>query len=262
MGDGAAGQHEAGAGITSAGGSCPFQAEGTLNGYPFYLRMRHGWAQLNVAHTIDDTYGGSPLLWGAGKQVPEFAADEHWADVLVDLASKLERTPEMRWEFLPIGADDADDASLKTCSFGWSATPQEAYEQMVERTIELVQRYENKVLTRAEVMAKVSPVPAVMVCEQSEAEQQAHSDAHFDRLFDPSKPEPGPLTYRPQLQVDTRVWPETDPVFVSQLTLAHKVEDRVVTPWAMDLVKEQILMADNNRREQEYLAERAAKLEK
>lgn len=241
--------------ITSAGGACPFQAEGTLNGYPFYLRMRHGWAQLNVAHTMDDTYSSSPLLWSAGKQVPEFAADAHWADVLVDLASKLERTPAMRWDFLPL---DADDADLKIGSFGWGATPEEAYQKMVERTIELAQRYEGKVLTRDEVMAKVSPVPTLMVCEQTEAEQEAHHDASIAHAFDPSKPEPEPLTYRSQLQVDTRVWPEVDPAFVSELALEHKVAGRVITPWAMDLVEEQILMADDNRREQEYLAEREA----
>lgn len=34
--------------ITSAGGMCPYQAEGTLKGHPFYFRYRHGYADLRA----------------------------------------------------------------------------------------------------------------------------------------------------------------------------------------------------------------------
>lgn len=171
--------------------------------------------------------------------------------MLVDLASKLERTTAMRWEFLPV-----DEKDLRFGSFGWGATPEEAYQQMVERTVELALRYEGETLTEAEVVAKVSPVPTIMVCEQTETEQEAHHDAEVARIFDPSRPKPAPLTYRSQEQVDVRVWPEEDPQFVSELALASRVGDRVLTPWAMELVEEQVLLASDRRREQEYLDER------
>ena len=42
--------------IESIGGYCPCQAEGTMNGYPFYFRARHGDWQLDVAEV-----GGDPV---------------------------------------------------------------------------------------------------------------------------------------------------------------------------------------------------------
>lgn len=40
--------------VTSLGGMCPTQAEGTMNGNPFYFRARHGEWTLDVTpHSID-----------------------------------------------------------------------------------------------------------------------------------------------------------------------------------------------------------------
>ena len=44
--------------IESVGGYCPCQAEGTMNGNPFYFRARHGYWTLCVVEP-----GSDPVCW-------------------------------------------------------------------------------------------------------------------------------------------------------------------------------------------------------
>lgn len=52
--------------ITSLGGVCPVQAEGTINGKPFYFRARHGKWSLDIADStfeaVDASMGGRASL--------------------------------------------------------------------------------------------------------------------------------------------------------------------------------------------------------
>ena len=68
--------------VSSAGGSCPFQAEGLLYGLPFYYRERNGWASLSVG----ESNGAPPYLdsiYSAGIDCAEFSDEEEFARLMI-----------------------------------------------------------------------------------------------------------------------------------------------------------------------------------
>lgn len=115
--------------IDSAGGYCPFQADGTLHGYPFYFRFRSGNARLVVGTDPDS-------LWF----MPLWSADDHFGADQLDLAeaalsplltrliSELRRAP-IWWEFPGITDRDSGKIPAGTPDLfgGWGLTPEEAW---------------------------------------------------------------------------------------------------------------------------------------
>ena len=81
--------------IESIGGCCPCQAEGTMNGYPFYFRARHGDWQLDVAEVGGDPVEASipddPALYRA-------EGDDPWDGYMpVEAAKILIQTAHIRF---------------------------------------------------------------------------------------------------------------------------------------------------------------------
>lgn len=48
--------------IRTIGGSCPCQADGTMDGYPFYFRARHGLWTLDVCNAGNDPVDGDSIF--------------------------------------------------------------------------------------------------------------------------------------------------------------------------------------------------------
>ena len=48
------------------GGACPFQANGKINGFPFYFRARHGMWTLEVARVGEDPVGNPTVYFAQG----------------------------------------------------------------------------------------------------------------------------------------------------------------------------------------------------
>lgn len=124
--------------ITQAGGMCPFQAEGTLHGVPFYFRFRHNWAELRILSDGGSDAGWFKPLYAAGCEHGE-NEDQGWLDgpdfveLMTRLIGELERAPIL-WEFP--GVEPADVGVIKAgapAKFGaWGQTPEEAWERMHE----------------------------------------------------------------------------------------------------------------------------------
>lgn len=113
--------------ITQAGGVCPFQAEGTLHGLPFYFRYRHAWAELRINGTdwykplylAGREFGGEDQGWLDG---PDFVA------LLTELIGNLRRAP-IFWRFPGVQPRDAGVIKAGTPDeFGaWADTPEQAW---------------------------------------------------------------------------------------------------------------------------------------
>jgi hypothetical protein len=70
-------------------GTCPVQAEGTINGYPFYFRSRHARWSLHVAATKES----DPLddgAWAIAEDYPVKEAKEEARRVSAGYATKDE----------------------------------------------------------------------------------------------------------------------------------------------------------------------------
>lgn len=135
--------------ITSAGGIIPFQAEGTLHGYPFYYRDRHGSATLYVGEADGETpYLPSYALWSAHVDTPEFAGGENFIKNLYHLVPALEhgkflykfaaRKPTWEegtgvWRYTL--SDEKIDEVV-----GWGSTPEEAYESAAQPSAYLAEK--------------------------------------------------------------------------------------------------------------------------
>jgi len=70
-------------------GTCPVQAEGTINGYPFYFRSRHMRWSIRVARNKD----GDPFdddAWYFEEDYPSKEGEEHLRRVSAGYAAKEE----------------------------------------------------------------------------------------------------------------------------------------------------------------------------
>lgn len=120
--------------INVAGGACPFQADGTLHGLPFYFRFRHNWAELRI---LSDAGWFKPL-YTAGCEYGD-GEDQGWleptefVELMIRLIGELERAPIM-WEFP--GVEIADVGCIKAgdphCYGAWGHTPEQAWAAMHE----------------------------------------------------------------------------------------------------------------------------------
>lgn len=126
--------------ITSAGGICPFQAEGTLRGVPFYFRFRHSFAELRIQGA--DWF--KPLYMAGGEYgelctlEPDAETEdvgwlhgEEFDELLGKLIQRLERAPVL-WEFPGIEPNRVGniEAGTPTTYGAWGSTAEQAWAAM------------------------------------------------------------------------------------------------------------------------------------
>lgn len=140
--------------VTSAGGACPFQSEGTLHGYPYYFRYRSGWVSLELRHPQTEEHS-SEHLYSAGMEYGDDLAG--WLDrdefitLLTTLVPQLQRAPYL-WEFAGVAVEvenvaaDGEPVNLRFTHTdtpetyrAWGHTPQAAYERLHEPSPWLVE---------------------------------------------------------------------------------------------------------------------------
>lgn len=118
--------------ITSAGGACPFQALGTLKGFPFYLRARGEWVTLHLS-APDTNPVGVESLYYAGMAAPFSFGAKEFCEFMLKLVPALEKSP-FRWEFEGYKLNMPDKNSWdsvrteeKEINYGWGANPEEGW---------------------------------------------------------------------------------------------------------------------------------------
>lgn len=124
--------------VSSAGGSMPFQAEGLIEGYPFYYRDEQGGASLRVGSVDGERpYLGESTLWSASENTEDGHENEDFPINLLRLIKKLKRSP-FPYEFEGYDLDYLNDGSWnftvnrnKIATYGgWGYNPEEAYQAM------------------------------------------------------------------------------------------------------------------------------------
>ncbi len=93
--------------IVSLGGHCPVQAEGFVDGFPFYFRARGNHWSMTIANRVDfpqeDLYHGCPDAWYYEEKYGEGPFDAGWMELseanrFIRKAVKLYRKPQNRKE--------------------------------------------------------------------------------------------------------------------------------------------------------------------
>lgn len=154
--------------IHSAGGMVPFQAEGLINGYPFYYRERGGVAALKVAEKdAKDAYGTDGILWSASEEVQEFRAGPHWIVSLVNLFDRLEKAPFF-YEFAGRKTDYSDPYDVESMYatdepqsyFGWGDSPEEGYAYLMKPSEYLLSvGWSEETQVRLRKLQQISSIP-------------------------------------------------------------------------------------------------------
>jgi hypothetical protein len=95
--------------LTRAGGWAPFQAEGTLDGYPFYFRYRSGYASLKVGTPgVEDHVFAYPMYIAVreiGGMYDSNLSPEAFQENFIGMLGELKKAPIL-WEFEGIHASD------------------------------------------------------------------------------------------------------------------------------------------------------------
>lgn len=135
--------------VSSAGGFVPYQAEGLINGFPFYYRAEWDYSSINIGHPDEPApYLWDEALWTA--TINDFEGSTHasFIEALTRLLPKLERTPHLyrfpchayeftgpngSWEW-SINKDDTDYVQ------GIGMTPEEGYQKASEPSAYLAER--------------------------------------------------------------------------------------------------------------------------
>lgn len=133
--------------VTSAGGACPFQSEGTLHGLAYYFRYRHGQATLAV--------GGDPIgapLYSAaltyGDDYDGILDRSQFSDLMARLVPALTRA-RFQWQFtgFEVEITERPDGTLTFSTtdtaqtyWAWGRTPAEAHARLHEPSAALTER--------------------------------------------------------------------------------------------------------------------------
>jgi hypothetical protein len=142
--------------ITSAGGACPFQAEGTLLGMPFYFRYRSAHATLRVGEDLFDK-----SLYSAGMEFGDddlqgWLEEDEFMSLMVTLIGDLERAP-IAWEFPGVEPNEfpppARPAGSPTTHRAWGHTADEAWERLNTPNPYLLARGWTEERARAQIAA-------------------------------------------------------------------------------------------------------------
>lgn len=80
--------------IKSLGGACPCQGSGTMSGYPFYFRARHGDWQLDITEV-----GGDPVVASLPNDPALYRAegDDPWSGYMPVEAARILIQAEYIW---------------------------------------------------------------------------------------------------------------------------------------------------------------------
>jgi hypothetical protein len=195
--------------VTSAGGICPFQAEGMLFGLSFYYRERGGWASLRLGQKAEDCYLTAESLFDAGEEVDEFRSGAVWLDTLINLIPKLEKTVFLySFPYLTFPLGDFED--LLTVEPGTDPTQISHY------------------YVRAESAAEAFRIASTFEEDAWLTEKGCTSE--MQRKWFEARV--ATMSQIP-LKSDERVWPDPLPVFEVNVPEAWRREDgRIMTPWA------------------------------
>lgn len=131
--------------VYSAGGMCPFQAEGYIGDLNFYYRERGGFASLNLANSKKECYLLSDALYSAEIEVEEFRPASEWVGTFLTLVERLEK-PKFLYHFQTDAIDlkkldeegiiqnryDENGNVVHETKAGWGHSVEEAFAQAAD----------------------------------------------------------------------------------------------------------------------------------
>lgn len=125
--------------VSSAGGAVPYQAEGLINGYPFYYRSEWGGCSILIGHPDKEIpYLWDEALWLAVDNDFEGSTHETFVEALTRLLPILEKTPRL-FKFPCYGHDFLENVEPR---WQWVIKKDEtAYVQGIGHTVE--EAYQN-----------------------------------------------------------------------------------------------------------------------
>lgn len=121
--------------LHSAGGMLPFQAEGTIDGLPFYFRYRSDYMSLTVAASERDEFWSKPLYqagqeYGDGDGYGGVLSHEEFMEQFPKMVKMLKKAP-LLWEFKGRYLQDNEEfnhtAGKEVTRHAWGYTAEEAY---------------------------------------------------------------------------------------------------------------------------------------
>ena len=152
--------------VVSAQGDSPFQAEGVLQGLPFYFRYRRGVASLALgANPVGEPLYSAFAAYGSKNDGT--LKDEEFEELLVALIPHLARAP-FRYQFkgrkvLVKGLPDAPmvmATDREELYFSWGHTAEEAYEKLTTVAPHLLSKGYSEPLQQEIFTAQaIDPVP-------------------------------------------------------------------------------------------------------
>ena len=125
--------------LESAGGVCPFQADGTLDGYQFYFRYRNGSMTLRVGSNDGDLFF-KPMYSASMEYGDEYGgslSSEQFEEVFTTLVKELKKS-DIFWEFAGTFTQDylRNKAGDPSKMGAWGRTAEEAWKALNERVSE------------------------------------------------------------------------------------------------------------------------------
>lgn len=123
--------------LFSAGGACPFQAEGTIAGLFFYFRFRGEHMSLTLASEYEDIWSkplyASSQAFGDGSGFTGWLDGGDFVEQFTFMVQKLERSP-MLWRFEGVFTEDhyRDKAGDPSEMSTWGHTPEEAWDRLMQ----------------------------------------------------------------------------------------------------------------------------------
>ena len=128
--------------VYSAGGMCPFQAEGYIGDLNFYYRERGGYASLSLANSKEASYSLRDSLYSAEIEVEEFRPASEWIGTFLTLVERLEK-PKFLYHFQSDAVDlekldkegimqnkhDENGDVIHETQLGWGYSVEEAFQE-------------------------------------------------------------------------------------------------------------------------------------
>jgi len=166
--------------VNSAGGICPFQADGLLQGLPFYFRERGGSASLRIGEK-DGSPFGEGVIYSASVDSDGVNSDELFVALMLTLVPMLKPAPFL-WRF--------DAKKINYVGNDWEYTVSDTEKEDVLGWGQ----------TAAEGLANASS-PSVYL-ESHGCTPEMQKQIWLDMEVNPKAK-----------NSDTRVWPEVTPIF-------------------------------------------------
>lgn len=138
-------RHNPGLVVASAGGVVPFQAEGLIQGLPFYYRERHGIASLAVGEEDGEAFGNQ-VLYSSDMETEEFSEGKNFARNITHLLRELQPTLYLwcfsgkKLRFRNDGTWKYDVTEERDNIYGRGMTPEEGYIQTQQTSKYLLEK--------------------------------------------------------------------------------------------------------------------------